>query len=355
MKSAFDAIAFWLIDYYIAATIVLIVVMLAQRAISQPARRLALHWGGLVGLALLVFLCALPGWPRIDVKLLAQAVPQSADPSHLIKIHATKSKIEADESESQDRGTAASTLPISTAGQPLSSKSTPHGLSAPALSPAHRTLTDRERSEFSKAATVVATPVEAAGFFGRLASRDFWAIRAFALAFFTLGSILTVFRVVHGLLAARSVRLSASRAPRRIVAELEKLAGEERCPELLISESHPVPIVTGTLKPRILLPPQFAERERPDDCRSVLAHELAHIQNGELWRLTLDRWLLPLFWMHPLYLRLRRSLRDDQELLADSFAASHSSRTDYADMLVRWARRLVAEKQARQLAAAVGV
>ena len=87
----------------------------------------------------------------------------------------------------------------------------------------------------------------------------------------------------------------------------------------------------------------------------MLAHELAHIRNGDLWLLALDRWLLPLFWLHPLYLRLRRSIRDDQELLADAFAASHSSRADYADMLVRWARRLLAEKQSRQLTSAVGV
>jgi len=124
---------------------------------------------------------------------------------------------------------------------------------------------------------------------------------------------------------------------------------------LLVSRSHPIPIVIGTLRPKILLPPQFAERERPDDCRSVLAHELAHIQNGDLWLLALDRWLLPLLWLHPLYSRLRRSLRDDQELLADTYAAVHSSRADYADMLVRWARRLLAEKRARQLAGAVGV
>ncbi len=70
MKSGFDAIAYWVLDYYIAATIVLIVVTVAQRRIAQPARRLALHWGTLVGLALLVVLCILPGWPRLDLTAL---------------------------------------------------------------------------------------------------------------------------------------------------------------------------------------------------------------------------------------------------------------------------------------------
>jgi hypothetical protein len=198
-------------------------------------------------------------------------------------------------------------------------------------------------------------PEEAQGFLRGLTNRDLGPARLTVLAFFAVGFVLTALRVIHGVLAATTVRRSASRAPRWVIAVLQELAGKQSCPELLVSRTHPIPIVTGTWWPKILLPPQFAERERPDDCRSVLAHELAHVQNGDLWLLALDRWLLPLFWVHPLYLRLRRSLRDDQELLADTLAAGHSSRADYADMLVRWARRLVAEKRARQLGAAIGV
>ena len=290
MKSGFDAIAYWVLDYYIAATVVLSIVTLAQRRIAQPARRLALHWGTLVGLALLVVLCILPGWPRLDLTMLLRfGSPTQAFVGHHSSIGASA---------------ASSTGP---------------------------------------------------GFWSRLVAWDLAWLRLLAVAVFGLGSALTVFRVVHGVLAARRVRFGASRAPRSLIAVLEKLGGKERCPELLVSRSHPIPIATGAFWPKILLPPLFAERERPDDCRSVLAHELAHIRNGDLWLLALDRWLLPLFWMHPLYLRLRRSIRDDQELLADGFAVAHSSRTDYADMLVRWARRLAEEKRARQLAVTVAI
>ena len=260
MKSGFDAIAYWVLDYYIAATVVLSIVTLAQRRIAQPARRLALHWGTLVGLALLVVLCILPGWPRLDLTMLLRfGSPTQAFVGHHSSIGASA---------------ASSTGP---------------------------------------------------GFWSRLVAWDLAWLRLLAVAVFGLGSALTVFRVVHGVLAARRVRFGASRAPRSLIAVLEKLVGKERCPELLVSRSHPIPIATGAFWPKILLPPLFAERERPDDCRSVLAHELAHIRNGDLWLLALDRWLLPLFWMHPLYLRLRRSIRDDQELLADGFAVAHSS------------------------------
>ncbi len=284
MKSGFDAIAYWVLDYYIAATVVLILVTFARRRIAQPARRLALHWGTLIGLALLVVLCVLPGWPRLDLTSLV-------------------------------RFGSAAQVPVG----PDSSLAASHGL------------------------------------WSRFVAWDLAWLRLAAVAVFALGSALTVLRVVHGVLAARRVGSGASRAPRSLIAVLEKLVGKARCPELLVSRSHPVPIATGAFWPKILLPPRFAERERPDDCRSVLAHELAHIRNGDLWLLALDRLLLPLFWMHPLYLRLRRSIRDDQELLADGFAATHSSRTDYADMLVRWARRLAEEKRARQLAGTMAV
>jgi beta-lactamase regulating signal transducer with metallopeptidase domain len=302
MKSAFDAIAYWVIDYYLAATFVLAVVAVAQRMIQQPARRLALYWGSLVGLTLLALLCILPGWPRIDVRAVAAAVP-----------------------EASSRVTAV----------------------FPSFALSHRAA--------AGSAGGASLSAGSAAFWSQLADRDLGPARLFVLVIFAVGCLLTGFRIIHGVLAARRLRLGSSRAPRSIVAVLEALVGREPCPELLVTRSHPIPIVTGALRPRILLPPQFAEKERPDDCRSVLAHEWAHIQNGDLWLLALDRWLLPLLCLHPLYWRLRRSVRDDQELLADSFAASHSSRTDYADMLVRWARRLVDEKRARQLAAALGV
>ena len=351
MTSGFDAIAFWLIDYYIAATVVLLVVAAAQRRISQPARRLALHWGALVGLVLLGFLCAVPAWPRIDVTKIVQAIPAAVfQPPHQVTPKISTLDVDAGELADSQRVPPGSS--IAAPERQREPKSTPNA--SPRLASKGPKGLSRDAQHAPRPVRAVAPlAAEPEGFFRGL-SGYLGPARLLALAIFAVGSLLTAARVLHGLLAARNIRRSASQAPRSVVAELEKLVGEARCPGLLVSHSHPVPIVTGTLRPNILLPPQFAERERPDDCRSVLAHELAHIQNGDLWLLALDRWLLPLFWLHPIYVRLRRSLRDDQELLADASAATHSSRTDYADMLVRWARRLMAEKQAQQLTTAVG-
>jgi beta-lactamase regulating signal transducer with metallopeptidase domain len=345
MKSSLDAVAYWLIDYYIAATVVLIVVALVHRTIREPARRLALHWGALLGLTLLAVLCALPGWPRIDVMHIVRAIPEvfSGAPQTV----AGKAPSRIGDLGSRDEA------PVSEASGATTSKSKPAAGPLVALSGAQ--AVERGTTVVTHAAAVAPAVDGPQGLLRTLANRDLRGARLFALTLFAIGCVLTAVRVLHGVWAASSVRRSASQAPPRIIALLKKLAGRDRCPEVLVSRSHPVPVATGTLRPKILLPPQFAERERRDDCRSVLAHELAHIQNGDLWLLALDRWLLPLFWLHPLYLRLRRSFRDDQELLADTFAAGQSSRADYADMLVRWARRLLAEREARQLASAIGV
>ena len=301
--SGLDALAYRLIDYYIAATIILAVVLIVQRFIRQPARRVALQWGALVGLALLAFLCAVPGWPRLDVIGMARGVQDGVFRQALAPV--------AFNSVGSDIGAMSACSPWTVTGM---------GRLA-----------------------------------GWIAAQDLAGVRLLALIIFALGCLLTSLRVFHGVVGARRVSRAASQAPSNMVAELATLVGTARCPALLISSSHPVPLATGTIWPKILLPPQFAEKEQPDDCRSVLAHELAHIQNGDLWLLALDRSLLPLFWLHPLYLRVRRKIREDQELLADAFAASHSTRTDYANMLLRWARRLIAEKCSKLAPEAVGV
>ncbi len=52
----------------------------------------------------------------------------------------------------------------------------------------------------------------------------------------------------------------------------------------------------------------------------------------------MSRLLLPLLFAHPLYVWLRRRIRDDQEALADAAGASREGRIAYAEALVCWSR-----------------
>jgi hypothetical protein len=71
---------------------------------------------------------------------------------------------------------------------------------------------------------------------------------------------------------------------------------------------------------------------------AVLAHEWAHLRNGDLWLIALARLLMPVLFAHPGYWWLRRRIRDDQELLADAAATvAAGGRIDYAEALLSWA------------------
>jgi hypothetical protein len=94
----------------------------------------------------------------------------------------------------------------------------------------------------------------------------------------------------------------------------------------------------GAIRPRIVLPEAFAAREDDVGLRLALAHEGAHIANGDLWFLAVARVLDLVLVAHPLYWWVRRCVRRDQELLADARACAVSDRCTYAERLVRWAR-----------------
>jgi beta-lactamase regulating signal transducer with metallopeptidase domain len=98
------------------------------------------------------------------------------------------------------------------------------------------------------------------------------------------------------------------------------------------------PVAFGLVRPAIVLPERFAEAEPAPRVESALAHEWAHVKNGDLRHLALSRVLLPLFFAHPLFVWLRRRVRADQEALADLAASHHGGPIAYAETLLNWAR-----------------
>lgn len=372
MGSWADSVAYWLIDYYLAATLLLLLLVGVVRVISQPARRVAVVWGGLVGLILLAGLCATPGWhryailPRFDAAVAAPetvaqnaelrptipAEPALARPADVAAAKTVNSATTASETPSTPQENIAA-LPTNAVAQVARTKSVK----------VSNNVDDTKNVETAAVVSRDATASKPGFAHGlwvaiveRLSAVDPRPVRLWGLWIFLAGFALTAFRVVHGVIAANRLCRLASQAPAAVVAELAQLVEKgERCPQLLISTLHPVPIATGTLRPTILLPAPFASEERSRDCRSVLAHEWAHIRNGDLWLLAVDRWLLPLLWMHPLYLRVRKSIRNDQELLADAAAAVQSNPIDYAEMLLHWARRMAAERMRLHGSTALGV
>ena len=59
-----EGLSGWLIDFYAAASIVLVAAITAGFLIRQPVKRMAVAWATLVGLTILAVLSATPAWPR---------------------------------------------------------------------------------------------------------------------------------------------------------------------------------------------------------------------------------------------------------------------------------------------------
>jgi beta-lactamase regulating signal transducer with metallopeptidase domain/Flp pilus assembly protein TadD len=95
-----------------------------------------------------------------------------------------------------------------------------------------------------------------------------------------------------------------------------------------------VPIVTGILRPVLLLP-ATSRSWSADRLRIVFLHELAHVRRGDAAALLLGRIATALFWFHPLVWSLARAARRESERACDDLVLASGVRaSEYADQLL---------------------
>jgi hypothetical protein len=309
-----DAIALWLADFYLAATILLIVACAALGLIKQPARRMAVSWGTLVSLLAAAVVCQLASRPRVDPRQLF-----SRQERPTVRVETT---------ESRPAEPQAAEPPVSEISFARQQPAPPEEIDAPPQA-------GREPPP-----DVVSQP-EIAIENRSGAGIDSRTIVSDAVLMFLMGAALIAARLAVGAWqASRLVRTSLA-APPALVDELRAIVGGgSRLPRLRLNVRLVTPVATGALWPTIVLPERFSETSARGELRAVLGHEWAHIHNSDLWLLALDRCLLLVLWAHPAYWWLRRRMRQDQEFLADAAAASLIGPADYAAQLVAWAREL---------------
>lgn len=308
--------ALWLADYQLLAAALLLGVMLALAALRQPAQRLAVAKSTLAALAALALLCALPGWSLVhllsDGATIAEPTANSAAPAPAFS--ATLSTIEP----------------------------TPDLFNAqPPESPAGGVLHTDSRNKVEPA-----HPIS-------------WS--AYLVAAYGAGSAAVTLWLITGALLARRVCQQATPAPRELQELLQQLCAPEKTPpHLLLSDRITAPVALSLRRPTILLPTSTFPLQHspfpisPSQLLPILAHELAHLQHRDLHTLAATRLLLILLWPQPLYWLLRRTIRLDQETLADAAAADRAGRLDYAQQLLVWASSASTQRPPR-LAGAVGL
>ncbi len=330
MIQAIDGLGFWLADIYLLTTILLALVLPCLILLKDPARRLSLARGAVLALAVLVVAASIPGLPRITIQSLAatslESVKGTAD-SWLVDSDVPTDLdgrsggdlVRTDRNEDSNQGAIALTTQTSgRSSQPISHD--PAGVPA--------------------------------------ASRWIPSWRTLLPCAYLAGVFLTTIWLVLGAIQVEKLRRETSDPSERVLAILTRVSGPATSrPCLRLSSRIGLPVAIGLVRPMIVLPDRFVETEADARLEAALAHEWAHLRNGDLRLLALLRWLNPVFYAHPAYWWLRRLIRSDQEVLADAAAAiaTESGRLGYAEILLCWARSACCSAPGATAFAALGI
>jgi protocatechuate 3,4-dioxygenase beta subunit/Zn-dependent protease with chaperone function len=313
----------WLADYYLAATLLLILALVARRWVRQPAHRIVIAWALMFELVALAIVCMLPFWPRMSFYVAAPPAPAVAvvEPAPIVERQHS--------------------LPMNSIGlMPL-----PHNVADPigdASVPAENSATEAADPPVAEQPPV-ASPAQPGLAWQQQAAVGFIA-----------GAAAVVFWLGWGAAATGWLCWQAEPAGNSLTTQLLLIIGSDRrSPRLLVSRRIATAVALGVLRPTIVLPQKLARSSPPHTLRAVLLHEWAHIRHRDLWLLAVGRCLLAVLFAHPLFWWLRRTIRVDQELLADA-AAAGEQRHDYAQELVRLVR-ITGNAAPRPISAGVGI
>jgi beta-lactamase regulating signal transducer with metallopeptidase domain len=161
-----------------------------------------------------------------------------------------------------------------------------------------------------------------------------WLTGALVLSFPLLAGSLRLRRLIHRARAADVPAITS------VWTDLRAFPGLSSPARLLISAEISVPLVTGLLRPVVLLPAAAAQWPAPL-LRAALLHELAHLARHDLWSAAFARLVASLYWFHPLAWAALRSLRAEAEMAADDFVVTTEAQPIiYAESLVTLIRTL---------------
>ena len=177
-----------------------------------------------------------------------------------------------------------------------------------------------------------------------------WGWPAYVAVLFLIGACAGLVRLAAGLAVVRSYRLRARKiADASLCETVDVLLAEFQAPRRIVlceSELLTTPATIGWRRPLIILPTDW-KSWTAEECRAVLAHEIAHIARHDFATLVAAQLAVVLHFYHPLVHWLAARLRLEQELAADAAAArlaggQRTYLTTLAGMALRQSDRPVA-------------
>lgn len=115
--------------------------------------------------------------------------------------------------------------------------------------------------------------------------------------------------------------------------------------QIALIPAHISPAITGTLHPTLILSEQWDLSEK--ELHYILAHELQHYKNHDLWVKSLLEMIACIHWWNPLIYLVKKEYSLALEIANDSYLARHESDFDslyYAELLIKIARQVDSRK-----------
>ena len=125
----------------------------------------------------------------------------------------------------------------------------------------------------------------------------------------------------------RLLRLAQAFSPASLPVDMEELcrrAGVRGKVPLLASAAVSSPAVWGVIRPRLILPPDSAQRLAPQQLTWLLLHELAHIRRRDLWVAALQRVLQIIYFFNPAVWLASWVIDQQREYACDDAALANS-------------------------------
>lgn len=170
-----------------------------------------------------------------------------------------------------------------------------------------------------------------------------WDFKTPLLTVWLFGILILGCSIVRSLFAARKFvkRDTTPCTDPRWLQVCETITGKLRIrktPPLLIGETISVPLVTGILRPVVLIP-----NDKNLDPKSVLMHELSHVKRRDTsWQLV-SRIVCAIYWFHPFAWLVARQIRVEREHACDDMVLLHGSEPGaYARLLLEIATKIPA-------------
>jgi len=146
----------------------------------------------------------------------------------------------------------------------------------------------------------------------------------YLLSGWIIGLVFFSGRLLFGVVGAHRLgrgRLAVSDEIAKRAAALAVRLGFRSVPRVFSSRAACEAVVTGLLRPIVLLPVAWLTEMTPEVLEAVIAHELAHIRRFDLWFNLFQRFVETLLFYHPAVWWLSRRVRLAREMCCDELAA----------------------------------